>query len=65
MKTPDRGFYAESFRYDRKDKIWTAPEGTVLVSLGGFEPPTHSLEGCCSIQLSYRPMRRQTIYRQD
>jgi hypothetical protein len=20
---------------------------------GGFEPPTHSLEGCCSIQLSY------------
>ena len=20
----------------------------------GFEPPTHSLEGCCSIQLSYR-----------
>jgi hypothetical protein len=19
---------------------------------GGFEPPTHSLEGCCSIQLS-------------
>ena len=20
---------------------------------GGLEPPTHSLEGCCSIQLSY------------
>src|SRR5687767_2463586 len=20
---------------------------------GGFEPPTHSLEGCCSIHLSY------------
>ena len=20
---------------------------------GGFEPPAHSLEGCCSIQLSY------------
>ena len=20
----------------------------------GFEPKTHSLEGCCSIQLSYR-----------
>ncbi len=24
----------------------------------GFEPETHSLEGCCSIQLSYRtPLR--------
>ena len=22
----------------------------------GIEPPTHSLEGCCSIQLSYRQM---------
>ena len=22
----------------------------------GFEPSTHSLEGCCSIQLSYRTM---------
>ena len=28
----------------------------LLASLGGLEPPTHSLEGCCSIQLSYRPM---------
>ncbi len=25
-----------------------------FVIRGGFEPPTHSLEGCCSIQLSYR-----------
>lgn len=25
-----------------------------VVSLGGLEPPTYSLEGCCSIQLSYR-----------
>jgi hypothetical protein len=23
-----------------------------LARPGGFEPPTHSLEGCCSIQLS-------------
>ena len=22
----------------------------------GFEPTTHSLEGCCSIQLSYRTL---------
>lgn len=25
-----------------------------LVTRIGFEPMTHSLEGCCSIQLSYR-----------
>ena len=28
----------------------------VLASLAGLEPATHSLEGCCSIQLSYRPV---------
>jgi hypothetical protein len=27
-------------------------EGT-LACPEGIEPPTHSLEGCCSIQLSY------------
>lgn len=27
-----------------------------MVSLRGFEPPTCSLEGYCSIQLSYRLM---------
>ncbi len=26
---------------------------TFVIRLG-FEPKTHSLEGCCSIQLSYR-----------
>ena len=26
---------------------------TVLVIQAGFEPTTRSLEGCCSIQLSY------------
>ena len=25
-----------------------------IVIRAGFEPTTHSLEGCCSIQLSYR-----------
>ena len=29
----------------------------------GFEPKTHSLEGCCSIQLSYRTINlRRQIY---
>ena len=26
----------------------------IMVIRSGFEPETHSLEGCCSIQLSYR-----------
>ena len=28
-----------------------------LVIRSGFEPETHSLEGCCSIQLSYQTPR--------
>ena len=28
----------------------------------GFEPKTHSLEGCCSIQLSYGTDLYQTFY---
>ena len=34
-------FYINIFRYRK-------------TSLKGFEPPTHGLEGRCSIQLSYR-----------
>ena len=30
------------------------PEKAIGVTRLGFEPKTHSLEGCCSIQLSYR-----------
>ena len=29
----------------------------LLVIRSGFEPETHSLEGCCSIQLSYQTPR--------
>ena len=29
------------------------PNAVYLVIPLGFEPKTHSLEGCCSIQLSY------------
>ena len=34
------------------------PFNHVFVIPSGFEPETHSLEGCCSIQLSYgtRPL---------
>src|SRR5213082_3527413 len=31
-----------------------------LVSPAGLEPATHSLEGCCSVQLSYGERRRFT-----
>ena len=37
--------------------------GDIVIPLG-FEPKTHSLEGCCSIQLSYRtkcPLRSGLI----
>ena len=30
---------------------------SALVIPAGFEPTTHSLEGCCSIQLSYGTIR--------
>ena len=32
-----------------------------LVIPAGFEPTTHSLEGCCSIQLSYGTIRINAI----
>ncbi len=32
-----------------------------LVYPEGIEPPTHSLEGCCSIQLSYGQRSREIV----
>ena len=43
----------------------TPPESTLAGSFViplGFEPKTHSLEGCCSIQLSYGTDLYQTFY---
>ena len=39
------------------------PERPIFVIRLGFEPKTHSLEGCCSIQLSYRT--NPPLYWQD
>jgi hypothetical protein len=33
-----------------------------MVCPEGIEPPTHSLEGCCSIQLSYGQRSREKRY---
>ena len=41
----------------RKTGKIPAPDGVgifLFVTRLGFEPKTHSLEGCCSIQLSYQ-----------
>ena len=41
---------------DKKEKVTKRKEALSLFSFViplGFEPKTHSLEGCCSIQLSY------------
>ncbi len=35
------------------NKLFAAIKNDVDVIRMGFEPMTHSLEGCCSIQLSY------------
>ena len=35
-----------------------------LVIRSGFEPETHSLEGCCSIQLSYQTDHKRTERRE-
>ena len=37
----------------KKEAVYTASFISIVTRLG-FEPKTHSLEGCCSIQLSYQ-----------
>ena len=36
-------------------------QGVSFVIPAGFEPTTHSLEGCCSIQLSYGTITHLTL----
>ena len=47
---------AYSFRKGSEDKGYAIDLQSLIGSVipPGFEPGTHSLEGCCSIQLSYR-----------
>ena len=60
---PNRSFVVtigKSFDFFCKNQIFNTlkrkrdVEKHPLVIRLGFEPKTHSLEGCCSIQLSYR-----------
>ena len=39
--------------YKKSHNLWLRDLLLFVIRLG-FEPKTHSLEGCCSIQLSYR-----------
>ena len=40
--------------WPKKPAVYRQRAFSLLVIRLGFEPKTHSLEGCCSIQLSYR-----------
>ena len=42
-------YYIKKSKHPLKDVCFS-----LSVIRSGFEPETHSLEGCCSIQLSYR-----------
>ena len=42
----------EQIRQKKRCKSHTCSEKKLAIPVG-FEPTTHSLEGCCSIQLSY------------
>ena len=49
---------SDKYRTNYKKSASQVPERPIFVIRLGFEPKTHSLEGCCSIQLSYRTILR-------
>ena len=49
---------SDKYRTNYKKSASQIPERPIFVIRLGFEPKTHSLEGCCSIQLSYRTILR-------
>ena len=50
---------SDKYRTNYKKSASQIPERPIFVIRLGFEPKTHSLEGCCSIQLSYRTFPRK------
>ena len=50
VRTPDSQKKSLRKKFRRLLLFATGEEGVISM---GFEPMTHSLEGCCSIQLSY------------
>ena len=47
-----QAFYGQT-QHEKSAQLALSAFALVVIRLG-FEPKTHSLEGCCSIQLSYR-----------
>src|SRR5215475_4833110 len=48
----------------RMTSVGAAQVAETMATPGGLEPPTFSLEGCCSIRLSYGALRRSVGYLQ-
>ena len=51
----------KAWAFHLENKFSDSSTGFCFVNRKGFEPLTHSLEGCCSIQLSYRSIFSKTF----